>query len=101
MDDEFSLKDIEEIENYIDLKLTSENVGYRKPHKKGFEIMLERFHCEPEEMMFVGDEQKDIVGARSVGMKTILINRENTEKEFNQDYTITNLSEIIKSPRAL
>lgn len=101
MDDEFSLKDIEEIENYIDLKLTSENVGYRKPHKKGFEIMLERFHCEPEEMMFVGDEQKDIVGARSVGMKTILINRENTEKEFNQDYTITNLSEIIKIIRGI
>ena len=96
MDDEFSLKDIEEIKDYIDLKLTSENVGYRKPNKKGFEIMLEKFNCKPEQMIYVGDEQKDIIGPQSVGMKAILIKRDNKIKEFGQDYTITKLSEIIE-----
>lgn len=95
MDDEFSLKDIKKFEKYINLKLTSENVGYRKPNKKGFEIMLKKFKCRPEEIFYVGDEQKDIIGPNSVGMGSILINRDNKEKNFNQDYTVTNLTEII------
>lgn len=97
MDDEYSLKDIEEIENYIDLKLTSENVGYRKPNKRGFEIMLERFDCKPEEMIYVGDEQKDIIGPQSVGMTAILINRDDKVKEFNQNCTVKSLEEIIEN----
>jgi len=96
MDDEYSLKDIEEIKDYIDLKLTSANVGYRKPNKKGFETMLEKFNCKPEEMVYVGDEQKDIVGPQSIGMKAILIKRDDKIKEFGQDYTITRLPEIIE-----
>jgi len=96
MDDEYSLKDIEQIQEYIDLKLTSENVGYRKPNRKGFETMLQKFDCKPQEMVYVGDEQKDIIGPHSVGMSAILINRGENEKEFNQDYTIKKLTEIIK-----
>lgn len=95
MDDKFSLKDIEKISDYIDLKLTSRNVGYRKPHGKAFKIMLEKFNCKPQEMIFVGDEKKDIQGAQNVGIQTVLINRNKEEKEFNQDYTVTNLLEII------
>lgn len=64
MDDELSLKDIEEVSDKIDLKLTSRKVGYRKPHQKGFEMMLEEFKCKPAEMLFVGDEEKDIQGAK-------------------------------------
>ena len=94
MEDEFSLRDIDEIADFIQLKLTSLNVGYRKPNKKGFEIMLKTFSCKPEEMLYVGDEKKDIDGAKGVGMRTILINRDNAEKDFGQDFSISNLSEI-------
>lgn len=95
MDDEFSLKDIEKIESYIDLKLTSVNVGYRKPHKKGFETMIKKFKCKPDEMIYIGDEQKDILGAQSIGMNTILINRDDEIKEFDQDYMVSNLKKVI------
>lgn len=95
MDDEISLKDIAEISDYIELKLTSVNVGYRKPNKKGFQIMLEKFKCLPEQMIYVGDEEKDMQGAKAVKMKTILINRNKEKKEFKQDYEISNLLEII------
>ncbi len=101
MDDEFSLNDIAEIADYIQLKLTSLNVGYRKPNKKGFEIMLEKFNCKPEEILYVGDEKKDIDGAKGVGIKSILINRDNQEKNFNQDYTISKLFEIIDIIRSV
>ena len=95
MDDEYSLKDIDEIKDYIDLKLTSINVGYRKPNKRGFEIMLNKFKCLPQEMMYIGDEEKDIKGAKAVNMKAVLINRDKTEKNFDQDYTIKDLTQII------
>ncbi len=95
MEDDISLKDIEEISDYIDLKLTSQNVGYRKPNKKGFEIMLQEFNCKPQEMIFVGDEKKDIQGAKNVGIYAVLINRDGKLKEFNQDYTINNLQELM------
>ena len=95
MEDDLSLKDIDAIDEYIELKLTSLNVGYRKPNKKAFEIMIEKFKCIPEEMLFIGDEEKDIKGAKSVGMKTALINRDEKQKDFMQDYTVSNLEEII------
>lgn len=101
MEDEISLNDISEIADYIDLKLTSLNVGYRKPNKKGFELMLEKFNCRPDEMFFVGDEQKDIQGAKSVNMKSILICRDGQNKKFNQDYTVTKLTEIINIVRSM
>ena len=94
MDDEFSLKDIEEIENYIELKLTSRNVGYRKPNKIGFEIMLEKFNCNPKDMIYIGNEEKDIVGSNSAGMYSILINRDGETKNYNQDFTVKNLLEV-------
>ena len=87
---------IDEIADFIDLKLTSANVGYRKPNKTGFEFMLKEFNCKPEQMAFVGDEEKDIIGASAVRMKTILINRDKQEKNFHQDYTISKLTEIIE-----
>ena len=68
--DEFSLKDIEEIKNYIDLKLTSENVGYRKLNSKGFKMMLDKFECNSDEILYIGDEEKDIKGAKSVNVKS-------------------------------
>lgn len=101
MDDEFSLNDISEIKDYIDLKLTSENVGFRKPNPKGFEKMLESFNCSPKEMVYIGDEEKDIKGAKNVGMYTILIDRKNQKSDYGQDFTVESLDDVIKIIRSL
>lgn len=47
-------------------------------------------------MIYVGDEQKDIVGPQSLSMTAILINRDDKVKEFNQNFTVKSLEEIIK-----
>lgn len=39
--------------NYL---TTSETVGYRKPHPKIFEDMIEQLDVEPSEIMYVGDD---------------------------------------------
>jgi len=45
--------------------------------------------------MYVGDEQKDIVGANSIGMVSVLINRSEQVKDFAQDISIRNLKDIL------
>lgn len=56
--------------------LISEEVGFSKPHRKIYEIALERFKVKPEETVFVGDSWRDDVEAPSkLGIQTIWFNR--------------------------
>src|SRR6202043_1008774 len=51
----------------------SGDYGYRKPDARLFQAALTELQVAPEEAIFVGNERfHDILGARQVGMKTIL-----------------------------
>lgn len=45
-------------------------------------------------MIFIGDEEKDIIGAKKLGIVSALINRSKEIKDFGQDYTLESLSGI-------
>ena len=45
--------------------------------------------------MYVGDEEKDIVGANRLGITSVLINRTETTADFGQTYTIQSLHELL------
>lgn len=94
MDNEFALKDLDMLSTYIDLILTSVDVGYRKPNKEGFLKIVRYFDISPNEMIYVGDEEKDITGANSIGAVSVLINRGDTVKAFNQNHTISSLDKL-------
>jgi putative hydrolase of the HAD superfamily len=56
---------------YLDVILDSAEVGLRKPDPKLFELALNQLGVAAEEAAFVGDSyERDIVPAKSVGMKT-------------------------------
>lgn len=95
MDNKYSLNDIKSISQYIDIALTSVDVGYRKPNEKGFKLLLDRLNINSEEMIFVGDEEKDMIGANNTGIYSVLINRDDMVKDYSQNYTINNLLEIL------
>lgn len=95
MDNVFSLKDIEELSEFIDIALTSVDVGWRKPNSAGYTKLLDYFGVSPEEMLFVGDEEKDIIGANRLGIVSVLINRTGDRREFGQDYTVNSLSPLV------
>ncbi|MEN8908035.1 MAG: HAD family hydrolase, partial [Clostridiales bacterium] len=95
MDNKYSLKDIESISNNIDLVLTSVDVGYRKPNPKGYKMILDYFKISPSEMIYIGDEEKDITGANELGIKSALINRNCANKNFEQLYTLNSLNDIL------
>jgi putative hydrolase of the HAD superfamily len=95
MNKEFVLRDIKPIQEYIDVIITSVDVGLRKPSPKGFVHLAKELGIEPKEMIFVGNEIKDIEGANRSGMKSALIDRIGKGVEWNQSILLKDLTEII------
>ncbi|MCL2351251.1 MAG: HAD family hydrolase [Firmicutes bacterium] len=94
MDNAYSLRDIEAIRWYFDAVLTSVDVGFRKPGKAGFLELLRLLGVSPAEMLYVGDEEKDIAGAKAAGAVSALIVRGGERPDYGQDFTAGSLSEI-------
>jgi putative hydrolase of the HAD superfamily len=58
----------------------SSEMGHRKPGKEFFRKLIEREAVEPSEILFVGDDPRtDEAGAKSAGLKVLLIDRHSTD----------------------
>jgi putative hydrolase of the HAD superfamily len=79
----------------VDVLLTSVEVGWRKPEPVGFQTLAHKLQVAAVDLWFVGNEQKDIAGARAVGATTVLIDRDGHAPTWGQHYTVRNLHEII------
>jgi len=63
-------------EPFLDYKVTSFEVGYDKPRPEIFQLALDKAGIKAGDSIFIGDVyEQDIVGAKGVGMKPILISR--------------------------
>jgi putative hydrolase of the HAD superfamily len=83
------------IQPYLDFKVTSSEVGYDKPRPEIFMAALKKAQVKPEESIYVGDQYHlDIVGARGVGIKGVLIDRNNYSPEITDCPRIHSLTEI-------
>lgn len=59
--------------NLVDYLTTSEEAGAEKPSPKGFQLMISKLHLNPDSIVMIGDSfEKDICGAKRLGMKCIL-----------------------------
>jgi putative hydrolase of the HAD superfamily len=85
-----------QINRYFDCCLASTEVGFRKPHTKGFLQMLQTLQVQAEDCLFVGDEPVDVIGANKAGMVSVLINRSGEKRDYGQKYTVNSLTEILK-----
>lgn len=92
MPDELHKSYFPELLPYFDMYVSSLSCGYRKPNPKGLWDISERFGISAEEMIFVGDEEKDIVVAKRFGCKSVLVDRKGRGKQFGQDFSITDLN---------
>lgn len=83
----------------IDVVVTFDDTGKRKPSPEPFRLLLKRLEVAPEEALMVGDwVERDIVGAAAVGMKTAFARYGDTfnTKSHNADYELSDISELIK-----
>jgi putative hydrolase of the HAD superfamily len=74
-------RDLEEFARHhrldVDAAVGSKTHGYVKPHRSIFETALEALGVTPDAAAMVGDSPADdIVGARALGMRAILLDRE-------------------------
>jgi putative hydrolase of the HAD superfamily len=85
------------LDMFFDVVVVSGAVNKRKPSSEIFQKALEKLGVDASETVFVGDTvDADIQGAKSVGMKTIFIERR-AQKEVEQtcpDQTIRSLNEL-------
>lgn len=59
--------------------VTSQTVGFTKPHEAGFRYILDRTQLPPETHLMIGDrETVDLAPAKKLGMKTCLVWSEKT-----------------------
>lgn len=95
MPTELIIQDISLFEDKVDYFLSSVDCGFRKPNKKGIEIIAQSFGVRTQNIAFVGNEIKDIEAAKNAGAISILINRDGEVKNYGEDFQISNLIEII------
>ena len=95
MDNIYALGDIAAIIKYIDYPYTSNDVGFRKPGTKGLEMLAEKIQIDISEIIFVGDEKKDVICANNAGAYSVLVNRDSVAKNYGQKREIHSLAELV------
>lgn len=87
---------------FFDEVVTSDEVGFEKPHGRIFEEALNRMGCSAEKSVMIGNKfTEDIMGAVNAGMSAILVNSKLTpeeEKRIEEEKldvkVISNISEL-------
>ena len=76
-----------DLTQYFETIIVSADIGYRKPHPKIYQLVLEQLNAKPEETVMVGDLLEiDIAGAQQLGIKTILTKFITKPENFNGNY---------------
>ena len=72
----------------VDAIVGSRAHGYVKPHPTIFQAALQQLGVEPAETVMVGDSlEEDVEGARALGMRAILLDREDRHPEIEERLT--------------
>jgi HAD superfamily hydrolase (TIGR01662 family) len=82
-----SARDVREFARHhaldVDAGISSFHHGRTKPHASIFRAVLDLLEVDPPEAVMVGDTiADDIEGARALGMRAILVDREGTHPDF-------------------
>ncbi len=85
------------LQPYLDIKVTSGEVGCDKPEPEIFLAALKKADVLPGETVYVGDQYEiDVVGARAVGMQAVLIDRNDYFPEITDCPRIKSLTQVVE-----
>lgn len=87
-------RDVGPFRPYVKIVLSSVDAGFRKPNTGGFRALANALGANPQQMAYIGDEEKDIIGAKAAGMMAILIDRKGTLPAFGEDLRLASLDEV-------
>jgi len=72
----------------------SGDVGYRKPDRKIYTILLERIHEPPSSCVLIDDLSKNLHTASQLAIKTIKFLRDDASDDSSGDFEITSFSQL-------
>jgi putative hydrolase of the HAD superfamily len=92
----FVQRDVDQsgISNLFDALITSVEVGLRKPDPAGYLALAERLKIPPREMLYVGNEPKDVIGACHAGLTAVFLDRSGNGGNHGQHFTISTLAAL-------
>ena len=84
--------------DFFEIVITVGDSKKLKPHKRPFQLVLQKLALKPEDVLFVGDNPgKDIKGAKAIGMKTALAEYGRIFPTGEKaDYSINDISELVE-----
>jgi putative hydrolase of the HAD superfamily len=81
--------------SYLDLTVTSGEVGAEKPDPAIFQAALAKARAQPSEAIHVGDQpSSDVEGARGAGISPVLLDRDGNHVRFDRCPRIESLREL-------
>ena len=86
------------LDSLMEIVVTSQEVGFTKPHRKIFEAAISKAGIKAEEALFVGDQYKiDVLGAINAGMSAVLLDRSDYYKNDGiKEPRINNLGQLLE-----
>ena len=84
------------VSELLDVVITSTDAGCRKPAASGYLTLAVALGIASCEMLYVGNERKDIEGAQAAGVPSALIDRSHAMTEYGQSFTISSLGELLE-----
>lgn len=93
------LIDNSELGGYIDTLISVNEIKQYKPSAASYALVLEYYHMNREDILFVSSNSWDITGASNFGFDTAWVNRTNKKFDVNgptPSITVSNVSEMVK-----
>jgi HAD superfamily hydrolase (TIGR02253 family) len=87
------------LQHYFDVVVTFDDTGVKKPDPKPFMAALDRLQLKAEEVIMIGDwADRDMVGAKGVGIKTVFARYGDLQNTQNSgaDFEIDDVSELLQ-----
>ena len=86
------------LHHVFDPVLTFDDTGVRKPSPKPFEMALKIMKSTPDEVLMIGDwPERDVVGAKQIGIKTIFARYGDTfgTVDSGADWDVNDIYELV------
>jgi putative hydrolase of the HAD superfamily len=87
------------LQHVFDAVVTFDDTGERKPAPAPFREVLRRLGVDPHEAMMIGDwAERDVVGAKSLGMRTVFARYGDTfdTKVSGADFDVDDVFELVR-----
>lgn len=95
MPDSLFRRGISQLVDALDLYVSSETCGFRKPNRAGLDQIAEYFQVPVQSLLFVGDEEIDAQTAKNAGCSFVWMNRRNQDRSWGQKNSVKTLGELL------